>query len=149
MALKYADFCTCCGKRRTKHPSKMCAVCRRKEDALAAKADKHRTICKQCGRRMANSEVGICSVCKQGNERGNTDYEQRLRKAIQRQKDVQFVLERRLEGNSFNVIAEMTGIPVSHVYRNYADAMGFRANKAFRDYVDNAVIQPEERREDM
>ena len=149
MALKYADFCTRCGERRTKHPSKMCAVCRREVEKLERKANtQSRTVCKQCGRRLSNGEDGLCSICRQGNVRGSMDFEQKLKKAIKREKDRLFVLERRLDGNSFSTISDMSGIPVSRVYRYYADAMGIKSTGDFTDYIDGNVIQMELAEED-
>ena len=150
MSLKYADLCVRCGKRMTQHPSKMCATCRRavesiknKENKAAAKAER-KTICKQCGRRIATDETGICQICRASHTKMATNYEEKLGKAIMKAKTKVFILERRLEGNSFATIAEMYDVPVSWVHKVYMDAMGMKKARTFTDYVDETEYLPEE-----
>ena len=59
-------------------------------------------------------------------------------------KSTQLILELRLEGNSFAKIAEMTGIPVSHVFRSFEDAMRWKSKGQRIDYVDGEVYSSEE-----
>lgn len=140
MGLKYADLCKDCGKHKTKDASGICAVCRRKSEV----GKKTRRPCKNCGRQFTRNEDGLCGTCRQGFARSGYDYEGRLIRAIEQAKNTQRILELRLDGNSFAKIAEMTGIPVSHVYRTFEDAMRWKSKDRRIDYVDGEVYSSEE-----
>jgi len=140
MGLKYADLCKNCGEHKTKDPSGVCAACRRKIEVR----DSSRRHCKNCGRKLTSSEDGLCGTCRQSFARSGYDYEGHLIRAIERMKSTQLILELRLEGNSFAKIAEMTGIPVSHVFRSFEDAMRWKSKGQRIDYVDGEVYSSEE-----
>jgi len=135
MGLKYADLCKECGERKTKHPSGICAACRRKIEVR----DNSKRPCKNCGRKLTSSEDGLCGACRQGFARSGYNYESHLIRAIEQTKSTQLILELRLNGNSFATIAEMTGIPVSHVFRSFEKAMGWKSKDRRIDYVDGKV----------
>ena len=140
MGLKYADLCKNCGEHKTKDASGICAACRRK-----IKVGKNsRRPCKNCGRHHTRSEDGLCGTCRQSFARSGYDYEGRLIRAIEQAKSTQRILELRLEGKSFAKIAEMTGIPVSHVFRSFEDAMRWKSKGQRIDYVDGEVYSSEE-----
>ena len=140
MGLKYADFCQNCGKHKTKDPSGICAACRRK----AKVGDRSKRPCRNCGRKLTSSKDGLCGTCRQGFARSGYTYESHLVRAIEQAKSTQLILELRLDGNSFAKIAEKTGIPVSHVFRSFEDAMGWKSKGRRIDYVDGEVYSSEE-----
>ena len=56
MALKYAPFCSRCGKHRTTSPIGLCSHCRRRPEP--------RVPCKICGAITTNHESGLCNKCR-------------------------------------------------------------------------------------
>ena len=93
MGLKYAELCTQCGKRRTRHPSGLC--CRCQAHPLASKY--------KCRKLLKVDED--------------------LNSAIIVQRKRSTILELRQNGMSFGKIAEAVGLSKSQVYEAYRDML--------------------------
>ena len=108
MGLKYAELCTQCGKRRTRHPSGLC--CRCQAHPLASK-------CKCCGRLTTRGRD--CGTWSRKQRQGDED----LNSAIIVQRKRSTILELRQNGMSFGKIAEAVGLSKSQVYEAYRDML--------------------------
>lgn len=112
MSLIYADFCTTCGKRRTRHPSGLCCRCRmvssRESCVICGSKAKRGEYCYECRRRL--------KTCKD------------LDTAISDQKKRLDILLLRKGGKTFESISDTVGIPKSTVYSAYRDMMNLPSN---------------------
>lgn len=130
MALKYADFCKVCGTVRTRDPSGICSKCR-KRGPIRPKT------CKICHSALTKSEDSICYRCRQKMKMSTavTSDEDVLRENIQELKKMQFIMEQRLQGKTFNVIADMMGMTKSAVYKKYLRVFEMLRTRTFSQTV--------------
>lgn len=107
MALIYADFCTSCGKRRTRHPSGLCCRCRKRSPRMS---------CVICG---SKAKVGeYCYECRR-----RLKVSKDLETAIDEQQQRLHILELRKSGMTFDKISDAVGLSKSTVHRVYRDMM--------------------------
>ena len=128
MALKYADFCKRCGKRRTQSPTGLCSYCKRLSKTP-------RALCKICGMNMTASPDGICSICHRRlalKSVGPND-EQYLDEAIANARLNLLILEKKKEGLSFGEIGKLTGYAKTPIYNRYKEAL----SAAAREHLPN------------
>ena len=126
MSLTYADFCTQCGKRRTRHPSGLCCDCRRRfnQSFTPKKA------CRYCGKKRDDVADGLCPDCRQKVD-GKDEHDRRST-AIDELKTNLFIIEERDRGTSFDAIANIIGMSRTAVYRRYRTLVpADSAEKAF------------------
>lgn len=127
-------LCTVCGNRTTRHPSEICARCRRRAESPVK-------LCVCCEQRRTRDESGYCYMCR--NKAVTQNYGiQRIDAAIERQKTVLSILEKKKEGLSLREISRVLAIPkssVSNIYRaavfNAARATSF-ADVAAEERID-------------
>ena len=113
MSLTYADFCTQCGKRRTRHPSGLCCDCRRRlNDAFTPKMT-----CKVCGSPRDSLTDGLCPACHQ--KHIGMDEHDRRSAAIAELKTNLLILEERDRGTTFDEISNYLGLSKTAVFRRY------------------------------
>lgn len=110
MALKYAPFCTQCGKHRTISPTGLCSHCRRRPNP--------RVPCKFCGSITTNHESGLCNKCRRRHI--NVDL---LQDAIESTKRTLCILELRERKCSFAEIGKTIGLSKTAVYEIYRNAL--------------------------
>ena len=108
MALKYADLCTRCGARRTRHHSGLCCRCR----AVTPSGT-----CRICGEATRHG-AEYCHKCRKRLPI-NTD----LDSAISVQQQRLRILQLRKAGMSFTETAEAVGLSRSKTYELYRDMM--------------------------
>lgn len=124
MGLIYANLCTSCGSRRTKHPSGICCRCRR----LSL-----RTSCISCGSKTKTGQ--LCYECRK-----RLEVHKSLDTAISEQQQRLNILELRKGGMTFQEISEAVGLAKSSVYTAYKNMMQFPVDIA-PDVIDLLDLQ--------
>ena len=127
MGLIYANLCSSCETRRTKHPSGICCRCRR----LSL-----RTSCIICGSKTKKGP--LCSECRKRLEVHKT-----LDAAISEQQQRLHILELRKGGMTFQEISDAVGLAKSTVYSAYKNMMQFPVDIA-PDVIDLLDLQKSE-----
>ena len=112
MSLTYADFCTQCGKRRTRHPSGLCCDCRKKLNQSYSP----KMACRYCGSRRDNVTDGLCPDCR---SRLAGEEHERQEEAIEQLKLNLSILELRKSGLPFDEIARKVSLGRTAAYRRY------------------------------
>ena len=107
--------CVKCGERNTRHPSGVCARCRRVADIPVQ-------LCKCCEQRRTRDESGLCYLCRNtAAKRGNGV--NRIDEAVSRYEAALNILKLKAQGASFRDIAAELDMPKSTVARIFSEAV--------------------------
>lgn len=123
--------CTKCNNRTTRHPSGLCARCRRKADIPIK-------LCKCCETHRTRDESGLCYQCR--NKLITHNYGiSRIDEAIGRCETTLQILRLKAAGHSFREIEAQLNIPKSSVSNAFYSAVfnGARGNSHSFDLLLN------------
>lgn len=131
------ELCTICGGRTTRHPSKICARCRRRAETPVR-------LCICCEQRRARHESGYCYLCRNKAVTQNYGVD-RIDVAIERQKTILNILAKKKEGVSFREISKELDIPKSTVSNIFCAAVFNSTHASFADVAEEEHININQR----
>lgn len=105
----FKSICKICHKTKTNSPDQICFSCRRTMSPQTQ-------LCKICGEIKTSSPEGICWRC--WNQRGGKQLNDReaLQRALERTKTTMIILKHRLDGLTYQEIANIVDLPVQTCY---------------------------------
>ena len=113
--MKNVVTCSKCGARNTRHPSGLCASCRRMADIPVR-------LCSCCEQRRTRDESGLCYVCRQKAAIRDCDAD-RIKEAITRHEAALQILRMKEQGASFRDIAAELDMPKTTVANIFSAAV--------------------------
>lgn len=124
----FKSICKICHERKTNSPDQICFSCRRTMSPQTQ-------LCKICGEIKTSSPEGICWRC--WNQRGGKQLNDReaLQRALERTKTTMIILKHRLDGLTYQEIANIVDLPVQTCYAIARNALKY-SSKSKRENSD-------------